>query len=137
MEHEIRLELGDTLAELTAATGAAQRFIDAHDVPPEQAYAVHLVLEEMLTNIIKFAYDDDEPHGIVVCLRADARAITVRFEDEGREFDPSTPRTIPTGDRIEDRPIGGLGLHLVHSMASSVTYARQGGRNVSEIRIDL
>ncbi len=135
--HELLLEFGNLLPELDQAAETLHRFLDAHRVPAKGAYAIRLALEEIATNIIKFAHDDGARHEITVKVVLGKDAATLTFEDDGREFDPSAPRSIPSGDSIEERPIGGLGIFLVQDMADEVKYRRARGKNVLEVRVQL
>lgn len=135
--HELSLVFGDRLPELDQAAETLRQFLDAHRAPAKGAYAVRLALEEIATNIIKFAHDDGARHEIAVKVVLGKDAATLTFEDDGREFDPSAPRSLPGGDSLEERPIGGLGLFLVQDMADKVAYRRERGKNVLEVRVRL
>ena len=125
------------MSELGPLSEKAQAFIGPHDAPARAVYVVDLALEEMVTNIIKYGYDDDGAHEIFVRINVTGDGIVVELEDDGHEFDPLS---VPEPDKpktIQERKIGGLGIHLVRNMASDMTYRREGGRNILTIRVGL
>ena len=110
-------------------------FLREQAVSPKAAYAVSLSLEEIVTNIVKYAYDDPDAREIDVGLVVDDRAVVIRIEDDGKQFDPSSFPEPDTSLSIEKRTDGGLGIHLVRKMSESMKYYRENGRNILEILI--
>jgi anti-anti-sigma factor len=99
-------------------------------LPLGMVFDVNLALDEVLTNIITYAYDDDAEHQIVVRLRVERERFTVDVEDDGREFDPLSTAEPDLAAPVEERPVGGLGLSLVRRLVSELAYDRRGGWNV-------
>lgn len=96
-------------------------------------YTVRLTIEELLTNIIKYGYEDSAEHLIYLDFALGPPA-TLRIEDDGRPFDPTLSAPVPDLDApIAERPIGGLGLHLIRAQTAAMRYARRDGIN----RLDL
>ncbi len=129
----LRLDIGNRPEDLSDALDRVEGFIGAGRIAPRLADAVRLVLEELLTNTIRYGYDDAAEHRIEVVLGL-GPPVTLCIEDDGHAFDPvaSMPSVDPAGS-VEDRPIGGLGLHLVRSQTASLRYRRSEGRNRLEI----
>lgn len=90
---------------------------------------IDLVLEEMLVNIMDYGYPEGVPGYIEIDLAVSREGIQITLIDDGVAFDPwqqSAPDlTVP----IEDRLIGGLGLHLVKTIMDSYSYNYENGRN--------
>ena len=97
---------------------------------PEDFPKVDLVLEEVLTNQIRHAYRGGKWDVEVSCLADEAGTFCVSFVDWGPPFDPLRQPPPDLGAPLEERPIGGLGIHLVRKMTDSIVYRRDGGRNV-------
>ena len=92
-------------------------------------YSVGLAVEEMASNVIKYGYDDDREHEIVVHVAARNDRVEIVFEDDGHAFDP-TAHPKPDLERIvESRRIGGLGIELVRRICETMVYERVGARN--------
>lgn len=104
-------------------------------VSPKRKYAVRLALDELLSNVVRYAYDDGARHRIDLKLETDA-PFHLTIADDGKPFDPTADAPPPVLDGpIEDRPIGGLGLHILKKMGLRLAYRREAGRNV--VRVDF
>ena len=113
--------------------------VDAHLAPlpvsPKRKYAVRLALDELLSNVIRYAYDDQAVHQIDLRLETGA-PFHLTIADDGKPFDPTADAPPPVLDGpVEDRPIGGLGLHILKKMGLRLAYRREAGRNL--VRVDF
>lgn len=95
---------------------------------------MNLALEEAVVNVMKYAY----PHGIVGNIHIEAQASDVRLKfvisDNGTPFDPTAKAEVDTTLSAEERPIGGLGIHLVRKIMDSINYERSRNKNVLTLR---
>jgi anti-sigma regulatory factor (Ser/Thr protein kinase) len=92
-------------------------------------YSAGLAIEEVVTNIIKYGYDDDHEHLVGIRITVSRDHLTLIFEDDGHPFDP-TQRPPPDIEKIvESQKVGGLGIELVRRMCDKMTYERQGKLN--------
>ena len=129
-QEKLEISLDNDLRELAGVASKIDRFCEARDLEPQVAYAVNLSVDEILTNTISYAYDDDETHRIELVVRVDDGVLVVVIEDDSAAFDV-TAETQPELDAsLSERDIGGLGLFLVHQMMDGVEYQRRDGRNV-------
>lgn len=91
---------------------------------------LHLAIEEAVVNVMNYAY----PRGTVGDIKIEAQADDSRLKfvitDSGSPFDPTAMPEVDTTLSAEDRPIGGLGIHLVRHIMDAVNYERIDGRNV-------
>ena len=67
-------------------------------------------------------------------LALEGDELTIRVEDDGRAFDPLQAPPPDLDLPLEERPVGGLGIHIVRSVMDAVEYQRRGGRNVLTMR---
>ena len=94
-----------------------------------------LVLEEVVVNILRNAWPGGAGQGRVftLALRAapagDAVEVAIETEDDGIPFDPTVAEAPDIGAPLDDRAIGGLGIHFMRQMTDRQSYARIGGRN--------
>lgn len=111
----------------------------AESIPLSQkvAFNLGLAVEEMLTNIIKYGYDDTAEHQIRVQVQLTELHVVLVLEDDGHEFDPLSMPVPDTTQPIMDRPIGGLGIHLVRRTCDQITYERRAGRNLLMVKYKL
>jgi anti-sigma regulatory factor (Ser/Thr protein kinase) len=86
-------------------------------------------LEELVTNCIKYGYDDSAQHVIQVSVQLSESGMILVVEDDGHPFNPLEQAGPDTTLPMEKRPIGGLGIHMLRKMSDRMVYAREGGRN--------
>ena len=111
-----------------AGIAAASEWLDeVVKAPQRDAAALHIILDEICSNIVKHS----GATGFDVEIEAVDRPYGIRmsFIDNGVAYDPLSHADPDTTLRLEERPIGGLGIMMVKKMASSVSYRRDGDRN--------
>ena len=131
MSATLTLNIERSHDELGRITDAVDELGHNEDWSNDLLFRVHLVLEELVLNIIDYGFDDGkDDHELVVVLVSDDDALTIDITDDGFPFDPLTEAKVPDTDApLEDRPIGGLGVHLVRTMMDEVEYRREGDKN--------
>lgn len=93
-------------------------------------FAVKLALEEAVLNVINYAHKANGGHQIEILLYLTDAALTLEIVDDGEEFDPLTEAPEPDIDApIDERKVGGLGIHLIREMMDEVGYRRADDRN--------
>ena len=111
-----------------------ESFLRPHGVAPGVISMVNLCLEELVANTIAYGYSDTAPHEIEVQLQCDGAALAIDITDDGSPFDPTLAPVPDVDAALEDRPIGGLGIHLVRTLMDEVAYRRDGGLNRVRLR---
>jgi anti-sigma regulatory factor (Ser/Thr protein kinase) len=109
---------------------ALESFVGAHELPKAVSRSADLALEEHLTNVMSYAYDDGREHEILVRLEASASQLVIEVEDDGRAFDPTRVPAADTSLPLDQRPIGGLGIHFIRNSMDEMRYQRRANRNV-------
>lgn len=99
----------------------------------ELAHDVLLVSEEVVCNAIDHGRPPGSEHEVSVQIHIGARDITLCFRDDGDPFDPLEHPPPDLDADIEDRDIGGLGVHLIRTLADEITYAREAHHNVLRV----
>ncbi len=147
-EGELRLAPGDRLVLFTdgisEATNAQEDFYSddrlietlaaVHGLSPEVVFKLNLALDEVVTNIIFYAYDDEAEHQIQIRVALETEGVSVRVEDDGRPFNPLDATTPDLGVDVDERPIGGLGVHIVRSLMDALECRREDDRNILIMR---
>jgi len=103
---------------------------DAAAVPAEELEKLDLVLEEILMNIVRYAYTVDPGTAEVAFTTGGSRNLHVEISDWGNAFNPLDVEPPDFSRGLADRPIGGLGVFLVRNLVSSLAYRREADRNV-------
>lgn len=106
-----------------------EEFAEQDNWPPELTFRVNLVVEELALNALTHGRPDHDPE-IVVRITSDETTLTMDIEDNGKPFNPmeDAPEPVLAG-AMDDRPIGGLGIHLVSELMDEMHYRRERGRN--------
>jgi serine/threonine-protein kinase RsbW/sigma-B regulation protein RsbU (phosphoserine phosphatase) len=106
-------------------------FATEHQLPHEEVARVSIVLEELLTNTVKYGYPALDGRGRVeISLELIEARLTIEFIDDAREFDPFSVALPEVSDDTDARPVGGLGLLVVRALADERRYQRDAGRNI-------
>ncbi|MCS5712002.1 ATP-binding protein [Candidatus Berkiella aquae] len=94
-----------------------------------------LCVDELITNIIAHAYTDKQEHAVLLDCKVVDNVIELELRDDGVPFDPTTQTRPDVKLSLENRDIGGLGIHLVMTLMDKVEYQREGDFNVLKARI--
>lgn len=109
-------------------------FLENHEVGPRENYALVLAVEELVLNIAKYGASPDNGNLPLECEgEVEVNSGTIRFlvDDNGAPFDPNSSPQPPLDVPAEDRPVGGLGLHMLKQYFSPPVYRRENHRNYS------
>jgi anti-sigma regulatory factor (Ser/Thr protein kinase) len=129
---KLELQIGATHPEYEPARDRLVAFFEAGGLPAETVGELELLLEEVLVNVISYAYAGGEGR-IVVTACIDDHAVMLEVRDTGLEFNPLERATPDLEAPIDERRIGGLGLFLITQLASRLTYERRDDTNVLTI----
>ncbi|HLY57057.1 MAG TPA: ATP-binding protein [Stellaceae bacterium] len=103
---------------------AAVRGISADDVA-----RIMVMLEELLTNLEKYGTRAGQPGEAEIAIGLADAELTVDYSDNGVAFDPFSRTLAPLDLPLEERQVGGLGLHLLRELSHAASYRRTDGRN--------
>lgn len=133
----MHLELRNDIRELATAMGALQDFARSTDLDKAASQAAELVLDELLSNIIRHGHTAAGAQPITLDLDVREGSLHIRISDGGIPFNPFD-RPPPNLDLpIEEREPGGLGIHLVRHFMDDYSYSYQDERNVVTLRKGL
>ena len=92
MPGQLDLSMNNQVLDLKATAEAADQFLKVHRVSERATYAINLAIDELVTNVIRYAFVDDDPHTIDLQLTIADGQIDLRIVDDGRPFDPRRTR---------------------------------------------
>lgn len=130
MRHEFRMSVGahpDGVGEVNAAFAG---FAEAHAVPATVRRSLSVALDELLANALSHGRVGLDPSSVMVEVELDQERVTVTLTDDGTPFDPFGQDAPDTTLSVDEREIGGLGIHLVSQLMDQVSYQRRDGHNV-------
>ncbi len=91
-----------------------------------------MCMDELITNIISYGYSDKADHEIEISAQVDTvkHEVTITMKDDGMEFDPTNPNKPNLRQPVQQRQVGGLGLHIVSSILDKMVYQRENDKNI-------
>jgi anti-sigma regulatory factor (Ser/Thr protein kinase) len=132
--HVLDLEIPNDLDAIDLVNERFNDFAEQFQVPAAVRRSFNIALDDLINNVISYAYDDTAPHVIGVVLRLDLEALECAIADDGRAYDPFAAEAPDIDLDLDERDIGGLGVHLVRSLMDEVSYERRDGKNVVTLR---
>lgn len=117
-------------AELTRLQAFADEFADDCSLPDDERSRLLVILDELFTNAVTHGRGPHSAGGsITVVLGWRTGHLGISFVDDGPPFDPLAFGPPDLDAAQEERPVGGLGIHIVRSLVDQARYRRVGGRN--------
>lgn len=125
----LELTVRNDLADLPAIRDAWDRFGAEQQVPKRVVIDLQVVLDELASNIIKYAWPEGGFHNFMVRLAVGDGAVEVEVIDDGRPYDPrEAPPPVQVAPGCTP-PLGGRGIHLVRQLVDRFDYERTGPEN--------
>lgn len=121
------------MSELEKIVATVDELAEQWTIPPKIVMQLNLVLEELFTNIVFYGFADGQAteHHISIGFTRDGNVLTVVVADDARPFNLLEQGEDPGIDKpLEERNIGGLGIHFVKTVMDHVEYARRDEKNV-------
>ena len=114
--------------------GKVNQFVDEIaeelELDMELQMNLNLVLEEMVSNVIFYAYPEGKTADIELAAESNGKELTFVLTDQGKEFDPTAKEDADPDVNPIDREIGGMGIFIVKNIMNHVTYQRLEGKNL-------
>lgn len=118
------------LSALAVLADQVEEAVTGSGLPLDLSFKLNVALDEIITNIVSYgAVDGVGPLSIEVTLRQFPDRLEADVTDNGVAFDPLSVPPPDVTAAMEDRTIGGLGIHLVRNLMDKVAYSREGERN--------
>lgn len=92
--------------------------------------SLNLAMEEAVVNVMSYAYPEGTEGKVNIEVVADDYKMVFVITDSGKPFDPTKKAAVDTTLPLEQRAIGGLGIHLIRQIMDEVTYQRKGDQNI-------
>lgn len=92
-------------------------------------FELNLIIEEWVSNIIFYAFNDNEEHEIKINMELNNKTISIKIIDDGQKFNLVEAATADISKPITERKPGGLGIHFVKSLTDGVEYNRKNNKN--------
>jgi len=128
MRKELRIK--NQISELEKVAQFVEEIGEELGLSMELQMNLNLVMEEMVTNVIFYAYPEGEVADIELLAKSDGKELTFVLSDQGKEFDPTAKEDTDLDVNPADRDLGGMGIFIVKNIMNKVTYQRLEGKNL-------
>lgn len=126
----LELDVHTELAEVARVLDTLEELCAAQGVEGVVVFGMKIAIDEVLVNIIRYAYPEGGQHVVHLRLEILPGSVCLTVSDDGRPFDPFSVAPPDVTGSLDKRSIGGLGVHLVRQFMDEVAYRREGDRNV-------
>lgn len=123
------IHIRNSAAELERANQEIARYLESEGLAHHLIQAVSLGLEEVVTNILKYGYDDQREHQIEITLQVTDSRLRLIIVDDGHEFNPLDQAQPDLAKSLDEREPGGLGIFFLGTLFDNIQYRRENERN--------
>jgi serine phosphatase RsbU (regulator of sigma subunit)/anti-sigma regulatory factor (Ser/Thr protein kinase) len=134
MDHVLALSMRNQASEMNGVQQRFASFASQHALAESDTQRIGMVLDELLSNVISYGYTDELEHTIELKFELSAQELAITIEDDGIPFNPFSTEPPDTSLPLEDRPIGGVGIHLVRNVMDRFHYQRRAKRNIVTLK---
>jgi len=114
--------------------GFVAEFVTDHALHRDEQSRILIMLEELITNAAKYGYRNRAAGIAEVALQLEPPHLTIEFVDDGDPFDPLAAPPPNLEAPLDERDLGGLGVHILRALAEEIRYTRQEQRNVLQLK---
>ena len=125
-----KILIKNVIGQIPIAIDQLEKFIEENNLSDKFVAKWGIALDEILSNIIKYAYPDNGEHDIFIGFELYQNILTVTIKDNGIPFNPFGVKTPDVNLSVEKRKLGGLGIHLVKNLMDEFHYKRNGDKNI-------
>lgn len=135
MKKEIKIK--NEVGELERVNQFVEEIGEELGLDMELQMNLNLVMEEMVSNVIFYAYPEGKHEEIELVAESDGKELTFVLSDKGKEFDPTLKEDADPNVNPMERDIGGMGIYIVKNIMNEVTYQRLEGKNLLTMKKEI
>jgi sigma-B regulation protein RsbU (phosphoserine phosphatase) len=126
----LRITMKNELGAVSGVLEQFDQFAGQSEVPVDTVKKVKVVFDELLNNIVSYGFPEGGEHDIDVLVERMGARLMITITDDGVPFNPFQQEAPDLNASLEDREIGGLGIHFVRNLMDEVSYRRGVDKNV-------
>jgi sigma-B regulation protein RsbU (phosphoserine phosphatase) len=134
---ELKLEIWNDLAEIDKVNEQFNGFANLNNISQKIRRKMNMIFDELLSNIINYGFPNAAKHKIETKVELFENRVVITIIDDGIPFNPFSQKTPDTSLSLEEREIGGLGIHMVKNAVDKYTYLRNISSNVVSLIIHI
>lgn len=128
--NKILITLKNKISEIERLADAVMQFGKKNDFSDKVIFDINLALEEVVNNVISYAYKDKNEHQINIYMELEGQELMLKVEDDGVPFNPFDVPEPDIDKPVEEREPGGLGLFFVRNLTDELEYKREKDKNI-------
>ena len=129
MAMELLLQLSNNRPELQNLSNRFDIFAKDNELADKVIHDVQLALDEVVTNIVEYGYDDDDEHLIDIKFILNEQSLKIIIIDDAKPYNILDKKDPDTSQSLDEKPIGGLGIYLVKRLMTNIDYDYRDGKN--------
>lgn len=129
-----QIELTNNLEELARLEAWLASWAEQMSVDSKTLFQLNLVCDELVTNTILYGCQSSVAHTIRISIWVDMDNIELTITDDGMAFDPLSLPSPDVQASVEERRIGGLGIHFVRESMDEAIYERVDKLNILHMK---
>lgn len=127
------ISIENKISSLNIIASYVEQFGEENNLSFNIVFELNLILDELITNTINYGYIDNEIHMIDIFMDIENDNVIIKIIDDAKEFNPLSKDEVSTDKELEQRQIGGLGIHIVKQKTDDIYYERSGDRNILKL----
>lgn len=128
------ISLPNDVQKIPELAAFIEEVAESHGADMSLTMSINLALEEAVVNVMNYAYPQGTSGEIDITVAYTDGALVFTISDAGTPFDPTKVSDVDTSLSAEDRPIGGLGIHLVRQIMDEVSYSYENNHNILTLK---
>lgn len=130
--------LKNKISEVERAADIFEEFGEEKGIPLKDIFQINLVLDELISNVINYGYPKEENREIYLKYIIDENnKLILEIRDDGIPFNILEMKEVDVTLGIDERPVGGLGIHLVKNIMDEIEYERKNEQNILTLKKEL
>jgi serine/threonine-protein kinase RsbW len=125
-----KISITNKIENLEKVANFIEQFCTENNLNDNISFDLHLVEDELTTNIINYAFDDNLEHTIDISIKLESGDVKMQIFDDGKEFNILEAKEANVDLPLEERQIGGLGIFLVKQKMDLINYERKENKNI-------
>ncbi len=135
--HKLRVSFSPETSAVRGLAQMVEAFGDVNELPPDKVFMINLAVDELIMNTVSYGLQEVAQPEVEFTLQASDAVLALTMVDNGHPFDPTQDTDPDLSSGVDERAIGGLGLHLVKAFADRMEYAYVDGKNRLTLEHDL
>lgn len=133
----MKLTLNNDIEQVPQLSEFIETVCEENSIDMETTMSLNLALEEAVVNVMNYAYPEGTTGNVTIEIVKGSQYLDFIISDNGKPFDPTAKEKPDTSLSVEERPIGGLGIHIIRQIMDSVHYERKSDQNILTLRKNI